>query len=404
MKESSSSMTPLLFRNLITSLFILAETSISSLAQKHKALELIRYVFVSCFLFFLRLLLSLNPRSTKNSESLFSTVYDYNEKPPNKVTGRKNKYMPAANGRAGGDSDNEKDTAIARALSQLLSIVNDIPVSSRKYQVVRSLAENLIHENQKEGVEALRQVNRRALTAAFSRTLNQLEAAAILEQQQHHSGGDIDGLVCGHHHWAVRAVRLVADVVWSKEVTSSGGSRSSEEKLAAELLWLAETMASCGFAQEAVWRWASASGLARLSITAEPRLQASLVKLSALLLKYAKDMGVDKGDDHEHDYKGSNEKRETKQVKMQMQMLVLWIPLLCIASNGTDVPVLSINERAELERVLEEIIEKQLAEEDQERVLTLWLHHFTCCSSSDWPNLHASYARWCKASRKQLLI
>ena len=122
---------------------------------------------------------------------------------------------------------------------------------------------------------------------------------------------------------------------------------------------------------------------------------------AALLLKYAKDMGVDEGD--EDDNESTKEQRQRNQGKMQMQMLMLWIPLLCVASNGTDVPVLSINERAELERVLEEIIEK-LTEEDQERVLSLWLHHFTYCSSSDWPNLHASYARWCNASRNQLLI
>ncbi|PRQ24146.1 hypothetical protein RchiOBHm_Chr6g0269191 [Rosa chinensis] len=402
MMESSSSITPLLFRNLVTSLLLLAENSICSLAQKHKALELIRCVFVSSFLFFLRLLLSLNPRSTNNNESPYSILYDYKDKPPKKgIGGRNHKYMPAAI--SGDDDGSGSDTAIARALSQLLSIVNNIPVSSRKYQGVRSLAENVIYDNQREGVEALRQVNRTVLSAAFSRTLSQLEAAATLEQQQGGEGGgdgDIDGLDSGHHHWIVRAVRSVAGVVWTKGV-SSGGSRSSAEKLAAELLWLAETMAACGFAKESVRRWASASSMARLSLSAEPRLQASLVKITALLLKYAKDMGVDEDDDNE----STKDQQERKQAKMQMQMqmLVLWIPLLCTASNGTDVPVLSISERAELERVLEETIEK-LAEEDQERVLSLWLHQFTYCSSSDWPNLHASYARWCNASRKHLLI
>ncbi|KAL6218398.1 hypothetical protein ACLB2K_011612 [Fragaria x ananassa] len=101
-------------------------------------------------------------------------------------------------------------------------------------------------------------------------------------------------------------------------------------------------------------------------------------------------MGGNEGDEDD-DNESMKEQQQRKQGKMQMQMqmLVLWIPLLCTASNGTDVPVLSISERAELERLLEETIEK-LAEEDQERVLSLWLHHFTYCSSSDWPNLHAS--------------
>ncbi|KAK9942853.1 hypothetical protein M0R45_008499 [Rubus argutus] len=384
--ESSSSITPLLFRNLITSIFILAEKSLSSLTQKSKALELIRCVLVSCFLFFLRLLLSLNPRSTKN-ESSYSAypqlLYDTSSR-------RDREYMPA------GDN-----SAIARALTQLLIIVNDIPVSSRKYQVVRSLAESLIQDNQREGVEALRQVNRTVLSEAFSRNLSQLEATATLEhhhQQQQNGGGDSCGL--DSVHWlsrVVRTVRSIADVVWMRGVSSSG-SKSSAEKLAAELLWLAQTMAACGLAQEAVRRWASASNLARLAISAEPRLQASLLKISALLLKYAKDMGGDEGDD---DDESMNERRQRK---MQTEMLVLWIPLLCRASNGTDVPVLSMGERAELERVLEETIEMLEEEEDQERVLSLWLHHFTYCSSSDWPNLHASYGRWCDASRKLLLI
>lgn len=81
-----------------------------------------------------------------------------------------------------------------------------------------------------------------------------------------------------------------------------------------------------------------------------------------------------------------------------------WLPLLCRASNGTDAPVLSINERAELERVLEETTEMLEQEEEQEKVLSLWLHHYIYCPSSDWPNLHACYARWCSASRKLLLL
>jgi len=88
---------------------------------------------------------------------------------------------------------------------------------------------------------------------------------------------------------------------------------------------------------------------------------------------------------------------------VKLKMLQTWLPLLCRASNGTDAPALSLNERAELERVLEGIIEG-LEQEKQEQVLSLWLHHFTHCSSSDWPNLQSCYARWCCKSRKQLLL
>ena len=59
-------------------------------------------------------------------------------------------------------------------------------------------------------------------------------------------------------------------------------SGNSAEKLAAELLWLAQKLAACGFKEEAVDMWASASNLACLSLSAEPRLQGSLVKVSGM--------------------------------------------------------------------------------------------------------------------------
>ncbi|KAK4340021.1 hypothetical protein RND71_041483 [Anisodus tanguticus] len=52
-----------------------------------------------------------------------------------------------------------------------------------------------------------------------------------------------------------------------------------------------------------------------------------------------------------------------------MFKLMSWLPLLCQASNGTDTPVLSISETAELERVLEQMIET-LEQEDQEQEKT----------------------------------
>ncbi|KAM1317442.1 hypothetical protein ACFX13_002815 [Malus domestica] len=381
---SPTTVSPLLLRNLVASVFIFADKSFLNLSQKSKLLQLLRYLFVTSFIFLLRLLPSLNPNNTQpyhykpptfNKSSNHSTTHDHYD------------YTPASSGSAatitsGGDS------AIGRALSQLLSLVNDIPVTSRKYQVVRSLAESLIDDNQKEGVEALRQVTRTVLSAAFSTTLSQLEAVAALEQGDVSGGDGVDLLGPARPaeyrlSWVLRAVRSIGDVTWIRGARASG-TRSSAEKLAAEVLWLAEKLAACDSADEAVRRWAAALNLAWLSLSVEPRLQASLVKVSALLFKHAKHLGMDETDDES--------KKQHKQTKMQM--LMSWLPLLCRASNGTDVPVLSIGERAELERVLEETIEMLEEEEDQEKVLSLWLHHFTHCSSSDWPNLHASYARW----------
>ncbi|GFS31320.1 hypothetical protein Acr_00g0016800 [Actinidia rufa] len=343
------------------------------------------------FLFLLRLLPSLFP-SVKPSDP---QAFDYPLKPL-----KSNNYASAAATAGGGGGD----SGIARALSQLLSIVNDIPVSSRKYEVVRSLAERLIDENLSEGSEALREVNCSVLSAAFSRVLSQLQVAVV---DRDRTGGDLaEGSAEGGEREyrkvgrVLRAVRYYGDAAWTrfgKAKAEPGRLGGSAEKLAAEVLWLAQKMAACGCEEEAVEKWASASHLAWLALSAEPRLQGSLVKVSAFLFKQARDLGRAKEEDEDESKK--EQQRQTK-----MKMLMSWLPLLCRASTGTDEPVLSLSQRSQLERVLEEIIETLEREEEQENVLSLWLPHFTHCPSSDWPNLHACYARWCNASRKLLLL
>ncbi|KAG6709892.1 hypothetical protein I3842_06G154700 [Carya illinoinensis] len=379
MEGSPTTIAPLLLRNLLTSIFIHADKSLLSLSQKYKPLQVIRYTLFSSFLFLLRML-----------PSLFPSLNPFNlEDPFHKPTKKTDNYVPASG--AG-------DSGIARALSQLLSLVNEIPVSSRKYEVVRSLAERLIDENNGDGVEALREVNRKAISSAFARTLGQLEAALVDEGQERagSDGGSMSGRVEHRVSRVLRAVRVLGNVVRSRAGRSTeemGGSDTSAEKLAAELLWLAQKLAACGCAEEAVRRWASAPNLAWLALWAEPRLQGSLVKISAFLFQQVKDLGVDE----------TEEVKKEQQRQTKMMMLMSWLPLLCRASNGTDVPVLSIRERAKLEIVLEETIEL-LEQQEQEQVFSLWLHHFTHCPSSDWPNLHASYTRWCNASRKLLVL
>lgn len=88
--------------------------------------------------------------------------------------------------------------------------------------------------------------------------------------------------------------------------------------------------------------------------------------------------------------------------RYRMAMLTSWLPLLCRASNGADAPTLSGREKAEMVKVLEEMIEK-LSWQQQEEVLSLWLHHFTSCPDSDWPNLETCYTRWYSQSRDLLL-
>ncbi|GFY89136.1 hypothetical protein Acr_06g0010760 [Actinidia rufa] len=356
METSPIAIPTLLIRNILTALFIHADKSLLNLSEKYKPLQLLRYLLVSAFLFLLRLLPSLFP-SVKPSDP---QAFDYPLKPL-----KSNNYASAAATAGGGGGD----SGIARALSQLLSIVNDIPVSSRKYEVVRSFR---------------------------SRWWTGTEPA-VTWRRDRRKGGEREYRKVGR---VLRAVRYYGDAAWTrfgKAKAEPGRLGGSAEKLAAEVLWLAQKMAACGCEEEAVEKWASASHLAWLALSAEPRLQGSLVKVSAFLFKQARDLGRAKEEDEDESKK--EQQRQTK-----MKMLMSWLPLLCRASTGTDEPVLSLSQRSQLERVLEEIIETLEREEEQENVLSLWLHHFTHCPSSDWPNLHACYARWCNASRKLLLL
>ncbi|KAF7803725.1 uncharacterized protein G2W53_042836 [Senna tora] len=382
MENSSATIAPVVLRNLIISILIHADKFLINLAQRYKIIQTFRYLFFSYFFFSIRFLPSFFADFVPSIKSS-PPPDDYTLKPP-----RIDNFVPAYGG--GGDS------GIARALSQLLSIVNDIPVSSRKYEVVRSLAETLIDENQREGNHALHEVNRSVLSSAFARTLGQLEAA-VAERGEEEGEGTGDGAGEGRLRRVMKAVRSVRD--FARRVRGGGGEMRgrgmiSAEKLAAELLWLAQKLAACGCGEEAVWRWAAASNLGWLALSADPRLQCSLVKVAAFLFIEAKEMGADE----------SEEGKMEQCLPTKLKMLQTWLPLLCRGSNGTDAPVLSMSERGELEKVLEESIEELEVEEEQEQVLSLWLHHFTHSPSSDWPNLHACYTRWCSASRKQFLL
>lgn len=272
-KEGSpTSIPPLLIKNLMTSIFLYADKSLLSLSQKYKVLDLLRYLLLNSFFFLLRLLPSLNPN---DHHDIHDGAYDVLKFSKKNTDG----HVPTTCGGSG-------DSSIARALSQLLSIANEIPVSSRKYEVVRSLADRLIEENNREGFHALREVNRTVVSAAFAKTLAQLEAAVFEERAvEAESGGvGVGRFEFGRLNRVVKAVRSfgVWKVVMREGVNQSDGGGSAE-KLAAELLWLAQKLAGCGFVEEAVRRWAAASNLAWLAVSAEPRLQGSLVKLSGML-------------------------------------------------------------------------------------------------------------------------
>ncbi|WVZ73624.1 hypothetical protein U9M48_021909, partial [Paspalum notatum var. saurae] len=273
------------------------------------------------------------------------------------------------------------DTCVGRALAHVLSVASRLPVASRKYELVRGLAERLLDDNVRARAGA---VNRAALAGAFSRTLRQLESA---------SGGEWPG-----RELAVRAVRT--GMRWWRPAAAAssldeGFGGPAAEKLAAELLWLGQKMSECGAEREAVVQFGAAERLGSRELVAEPALQVSLLRLAVFLFKHA--------NSREFEQSGGVARKEDNGVvaEQRMAMLRSWLPLLCRGSTGTDAPVLTSRERAEMVAVLEDLIDK-LSWEQREQVLSLWLHHFAACPDTDWPNLESCYTRWYAESRKML--
>lgn len=161
-------------------------------------------------------------------------------------------------------------TSAGRALSRVLSAVSRVPVASRKYDFVRSIAERILDGNLGGGSDELQELNRAALAAAFSRSIAFLEAA--VEAEASPATGD-GGKIMG----ALGALRSRARR-WAAPA-GDGRFGASAEKLAAETLWLGQKIAESGAASEAVASWGSASRLAVLAISAEPRLQVGLVRV-----------------------------------------------------------------------------------------------------------------------------
>ncbi|KAL9265445.1 hypothetical protein AKJ16_DCAP23095 [Drosera capensis] len=346
---AAAATSPLLLRHLITPL-------LSSTTYTTSPLHLIRHIITTLLLF---LLSFLSHKPTK----LTATIQN-------------DPFAPA----------------MERALTQLLTIVNDIPVSSRKYEAVRSMIERIVNENLRQGSQSLRDLNCRVLSAAFERTLVRLEAA-VTERRQWRLGLGfrVERVMKG-------AMGYLGGKVEEKEGEGEEGEEEGRvvaEKMASELLWIGRKLAECGGVGKAVERWAGAEELAWMALGAETRLQGSLVRVAAFLIKEAKDIGEEEGAEVGDGLRLN---------QMKTKLLLSWLPLLCRASNGTDAPILSTMEREKVEQVLEEMIEMLERQEDREKVLSTWLHHFTHCPASDWPNLFACYARWCTSSRNLILM
>ncbi|XP_065865577.1 uncharacterized protein [Euphorbia lathyris] len=282
--------------------------------------------------------------------------------------------------------------ALGRVLTNILSLLNEIPASSRKYQFAMAMAEKIMDGNFSEGHDELMEVNRMALGSAFGRTLRLLNRS--LEKQQ--GSNDFIGastlikaLPLGSHISSyVNTFKLCLRIAVQTVKAATGQFQKRyeisddvvPEKLAQELLWITNKLQSYGFVSEAMMQWSYASTVASLAFTANPRVQGFIVKISATILR---DLG-----------------NENIQVPNQVKfrLLVLWLPLFSHANNGLSYPFLTGFEKMEVERAMDQVI-STLSATDQEVILTNWLQDFTI-SASDWPNLQLSYDRWCTSTRQ----
>ncbi|XP_072969013.1 uncharacterized protein [Typha angustifolia] len=301
-------------------------------------------------------------------------------------------------------------TAIGRSLTHILGILNEIPATSRKYEYVLAMADRLVNDNLQAGHASLLDVTRTALSSAFSRTCDLLRRSL----RSPHSSVSSSSSSFSFSAWQSRVLHLLPPGprrlyegirlclngllpptdAWlegykpDRHAAVAGPGVGPHdwleaEKLAHELLWIANKLRACGATCEAIVRWAFASGLAPLALTAHPRVQGPIVKITVMLIREL----------------GRGEWEAAREVRFGI--LALWLPVLCYASNGVTCPVVVGPERWETERAAEDLI-AGLPVEDQEIILRNWVEDFAA-SESDWPNLQRSFDRWSRHSRKQLL-
>lgn len=147
----------------------------------------------------------------------------------------------------------------------MLSVVSLLPVSSRKYEIVRSLADRLLDENLRFDAE----LNQSVLADAFSQTVGRLEATVASDEWGLVGAAVKKGM---KRWWPAVMVSNMAGV------EAFDGAKA--EKLASELVWIGEKMAACGAVGEAVVRWGAATGLGHRAVAADARLQVALVRVT----------------------------------------------------------------------------------------------------------------------------
>lgn len=175
---------------------------------------------------------------------------------------------------------------------RIFTLLNELPAASRKYQFAIALAENIIDENVRDGHETLQEINRTSLSTTFAQTANLLHQSL----QDIHQVKDTDtwssripySLPLGSYiGLSLKGLQFLTSLLplGSKDPGRDGsGDEAYEsvksEKYAQELLWIRKKLKYCGAIDEAIVQWSFSSGLAWLSMTANHRVQSTIVLIS----------------------------------------------------------------------------------------------------------------------------
>ena len=187
---------------------------------------------------------------------------------------------------------------------QILALLNEIPAASSKYLFAMTMAERIMEGNARHDHIELLQVNRAALSSAFARTSSLLYRFMHNTQSQDDSNG-----------WPVRTIKalpfgsyvapyvkglsscfnMVMSWVEAAEAFRLPKKRNNEgafggsaeeyaevmgEKFAQELLWITNKLRVYGAVEQALVQWSCSPGLASLALTASPRVQGLIVRIS----------------------------------------------------------------------------------------------------------------------------
>lgn len=154
------------------------------------------------------------------------------------------------------------------------------------------MADKIVDENFRDGHVELMQLNRMALASSFARTSNLLYGTIQSCSLAEDNSSWTTRLVSSVFPFGSRIIKSLGTVF--PFLGGGGGSSMKQvaligsvcdghlvaEKHAQELLWLTNKMRLCGVVDEALVQWSLASGLASVALTANPRVQGFLIKIS----------------------------------------------------------------------------------------------------------------------------